>query len=222
MITGPTAAVVGSVGGTGVGANASASVGFGEAHLFGSAFYYAGDDFMGAVGDAFASFTDELTIGASNSTATFTSTLEGAFIEGNGQAQVRMYDLTVGGPDLLGITESISAGLPSETFTRVLTLQAGHSYLLYDAMEANADAISSNFSHPGFNEVADLSNTGLLFIDAPAESITFLSGHNYSTDAGTETGAVPEPSTWGMMILGFVSIGAMAYQRKSRLALMAA
>jgi hypothetical protein len=36
------------------------------------------------------------------------------------------------------------------------------------------------------------------------------------------TTAVPEPSTWAMMILGFAGIGFMAYRRKSKLALMAA
>jgi hypothetical protein len=34
--------------------------------------------------------------------------------------------------------------------------------------------------------------------------------------------AVPEPSTWAMMLLGFASIGFMAYRRKSKPALMAA
>jgi hypothetical protein len=35
-------------------------------------------------------------------------------------------------------------------------------------------------------------------------------------------GAVPEPSTWAMLILGFAGIGFMAYRRKSKPALMAA
>ena len=34
--------------------------------------------------------------------------------------------------------------------------------------------------------------------------------------------AVPEPSTWAMMILGFAGVGLMAYRRKSKPALMAA
>jgi hypothetical protein len=38
----------------------------------------------------------------------------------------------------------------------------------------------------------------------------------------TSTGAVPEPSTWAMMILGFGGLGFMAYRRKSRAALAAA
>jgi hypothetical protein len=42
-----------------------------------------------------------------------------------------------------------------------------------------------------------------------------------NTHAGTTTGdfnvsAVPEPSTWAMMILGFVGVGFMAYRRKDK------
>ena len=37
-----------------------------------------------------------------------------------------------------------------------------------------------------------------------------------------ETSAVPEPSTWAMMILGFAGVGFMAYRRKSKPASMAA
>jgi hypothetical protein len=34
--------------------------------------------------------------------------------------------------------------------------------------------------------------------------------------------AVPEPSTWAMLLLGFAGVGFMAYRRKSKPALMAA
>jgi PEP-CTERM motif len=34
----------------------------------------------------------------------------------------------------------------------------------------------------------------------------------------TFAGAVPEPATWAMMILGFVGVGFMAYRRKNRIA----
>lgn len=37
-----------------------------------------------------------------------------------------------------------------------------------------------------------------------------------------DVGAVPEPSTWAMMILGFAGVGFMAYRRKSKMALSAA
>jgi hypothetical protein len=39
---------------------------------------------------------------------------------------------------------------------------------------------------------------------------------------GTFTTAVPEPSTWAMLLLGFAGIGFMAYRRKTKPALMAA
>jgi len=39
---------------------------------------------------------------------------------------------------------------------------------------------------------------------------------------GVFTAAVPEPSTWAMMLLGFGGIGFVAYRRKSKPALMAA
>jgi hypothetical protein len=45
----------------------------------------------------------------------------------------------------------------------------------------------------------------------------------YAPGVWTEVApAVPEPSTWAMMLLGFAGIGFMAYHRKSKSALMAA
>lgn len=38
----------------------------------------------------------------------------------------------------------------------------------------------------------------------------------------TSVAAVPEPSTWAMMILGFAGVGYMAYRRKNKMALNAA
>jgi hypothetical protein len=40
--------------------------------------------------------------------------------------------------------------------------------------------------------------------------------------AATAVAAVPEPSTWAMMMLGFAGVGFVAYRRKSKPALMAA
>jgi hypothetical protein len=49
-------------------------------------------------------------------------------------------------------------------------------------------------------------------IDAPGDyEIDFSQGVGNGTDG---VGAVPEPSTWAMMMLGFVGIGAMTYRRK--------
>jgi hypothetical protein len=42
------------------------------------------------------------------------------------------------------------------------------------------------------------------------------------TPVTTDIGAVPEPSTWAMMILGFAGVGFMAYRRKSKPLMMTA
>jgi hypothetical protein len=51
---------------------------------------------------------------------------------------------------------------------------------------------------------------------------TSLKGEFFYTDPSFSTSAVPEPSTWAMMILGFAGVGFMAYRRKSKPALLAA
>jgi hypothetical protein len=49
----------------------------------------------------------------------------------------------------------------------------------------------------------------------------FAGASNYSIETsfgiGNAVGAVPEPSTWAMMIFGFAGVGFTAYRRKSKL-----
>jgi hypothetical protein len=70
-------------------------------------------------------------------------------------------------------------------------------------------------------------------LDSPgASSVDFFSINpdgSYLFDNGTFavrpvdlTAPVPEPSTWAMLILGFASIGFVAYRRKSKPTMMAA
>jgi hypothetical protein len=65
----------------------------------------------------------------------------------------------------------------------------------------------------------------------PSSSSTFMqveNGVTYTHGSGTlgfaldEVAAVPEPSTWAMMILGFCGLSFMAYRRKSKPAMFAA
>jgi hypothetical protein len=115
--------------------------------------------------------------------------------------------------------------------------------------EGYADALSYGFSTGGSN-TADFNMSPAtvitpqgewLRIDVifsasdPGSVARFAIEHNNSSwdDAdyiGVDTlrittdvaGAVPEPSTWAMMILGFAGVGFMAYLRKSKPVLMAA
>jgi len=77
----------------------------------------------------------------------------------------------------------------------------------------------------------NLTGVAISDIHFEAENSLFLSGLNkwyvgehhtgtlnlYAdfTDTGTQ-GAVPEPSTWAMMILGFAGVGFMAYRRRNQ------
>jgi hypothetical protein len=47
-------------------------------------------------------------------------------------------------------------------------------------------------------------------------SFDFPMGLRVLVAAGALTAAVPEPSTWAMMILGFFGIGFLAYRRKNQ------
>ena len=55
-----------------------------------------------------------------------------------------------------------------------------------------------------------------------SQSNNLGSSINFGTNGTILTSAVPEPSTWAMMILGFAGIGFMTYRRKSKPVLMAA
>jgi hypothetical protein len=63
----------------------------------------------------------------------------------------------------------------------------------------------------GFSESTPISSFELTGLDIALTNLTF-----------TAVAAVPEPSTWAMMLLGFAGIGFMAYHRKAKPALMAA
>jgi PEP-CTERM motif len=49
----------------------------------------------------------------------------------------------------------------------------------------------------------------------PINFFTLTSGNN-SFEVDSFTAAIPEPSTWAMLILGFMGVGFMAYRRKGR------
>jgi hypothetical protein len=60
------------------------------------------------------------------------------------------------------------------------------------------------------------------FAGSDFEGFGFETGPNTAITAIAAVEAVPEPSTWAMMLLGFAGIGFMAYRQKAKLALMAA
>jgi hypothetical protein len=69
-----------------------------------------------------------------------------------------------------------------------------------------------------FGNIGTLNSIDLISNSDPSLGEPFIAG----LTGAFVTSAVPEPSTWAMMILGFCGLGFMAYRRKDKLALRAA
>ena len=59
-------------------------------------------------------------------------------------------------------------------------------------------------------------NVGFISLDVDGGFTSAQQALITSFDVTTSVGAVPEPSTWAMMILGFCGVGFMAYRRKQK------
>jgi hypothetical protein len=85
-----------------------------------------------------------------------------------------------------------------------LTFTVGTPVNFGAVLSIAADSASAGIQ----TSTADFGHSLSVFFDVPV-GYTFdtLSGHDYSSNA---VGAVPEPSTWAMLLLGFAGIGFMA------------
>jgi hypothetical protein len=94
--------------------------------------------------------------------------------------------------------------------------------VFYNTLGANSSYVQATFlTHPWLIVQAGSGDTlaqgtGTLITGFIAET---ASGRGVTPDIAN-IAAVPEPSTWAMMILGFAGIGFMAYRQKSKPALM--
>ncbi|SDJ62857.1 PEP-CTERM protein-sorting domain-containing protein [Bradyrhizobium lablabi] len=133
----------------------------------------------------------------------------------------------------LGYIFSIGVGNPNFATVELPNLGMSHPYELYvwngTSFEFKQDLAADtlyNFGQGGISKFEILGIDPSLGLD-PANSTAFVTQVTFTGDGaftGTMTAitAVPEPSTWAMIIFGFAGIGFMAYRRKSRAALMTA
>jgi PEP-CTERM motif len=80
----------------------------------------------------------------------------------------------------------------------------------------NAFGLGNNQNPGGYFIGFDLTNTQAGSFDSVVFSTGSTAFEFAFTGSSTTVGAVPEPSTWAMMILGFAGVGFMAYRRKSK------
>lgn len=85
--------------------------------------------------------------------------------------------------------------------------------------DPNAPQFSSLAAPFSYTSVAGDDNLGRFTFGADN---LFLLSNTVTQTNPTFTAAVPEPSTWAMMILGFFGIGFLTYRRKNQMALNAA
>lgn len=208
-----------SVGASGAGSDiggfATATGTFGTAHIFASSFsnWPAGVN-TGAFARAEIGFVDGFTVGASNLNVQFVLSMSGTLTEGGaGYGLFNLFDLTTNQFVVYNSQPFIYPGNPIFTFAHDVTLQAGDSYVFDWSMRGDANSGSNYFSALP-TALADLNHTGHLTIDVltAGGSLSFLSGTDYRTSPQV---AVPEPSTWAMLLLGFAGIGFMTYRRKN-------
>ncbi len=122
--------------------------------------------------------------------------------------------------------ECLSAG--AQTYTGVITgtfvspntiTPTTASSLSFSVVESNHEVISLYDS--GNNLITTLTGSGTLNYNGATAVSYFVDDLHYdglyqASYTLASVNAVPEPSTWAMMILGFAGIGFMAYRRKSK------
>jgi hypothetical protein len=219
-------------GGTGTTGLVRATGSFGAAHI--SALSTVDPNLYGTVNSVGKiGFVDGFTVASNGTDVQFVSSISGTLfgLGAQGYVHFNLYSYAANGLLIrdqqlfvYGADPVFTGGIgkSADSVTSNLTLDAG-TYLIDWSMEARASAVvGGNFGHDFPSASIDLSHTGTLHINVltPGEHLTFWSGADYRSDPSVS--AVPEASTWAMMILGFAGLGFMAHRRKSKPALMAA
>jgi hypothetical protein len=127
-----------------------------------------------------------------------------------------------------GIATNIVGLVVGQKYTLSLLLSGdnrpGQAYVLNAAVGSSTFSTSGVDGSPGSNP----GTTENYIFTATSSSEQLVLSQASTTQASPIvdniriSSAVPEPSTWAMMILGFAGIGFMAYRRKSKPALLAA
>jgi hypothetical protein len=140
-------------------------------------------------------------------------------------------------------TFTVTTGANGDLITAATGTLGGNAISLAPVGTSGSDdllfPIGTNFT--GGTSVVDLDTSGIVFstidgafhifgdgspfsVGTVSGNDIFETGGNVGFGVGTMsvTAAVPEPSTWAMMILGFCGLGFMAYRRKGNQALRVA
>jgi hypothetical protein len=119
---------------------------------------------------------------------------------------------------------TVGTGPLSITFSSITGIDTGNGDLEMSISGVTSPVNvfpSANFTYASINPgTYEMTFSG--FVGRPGNNGGTVVGSYEATITAGIASAVPEPSTWAMMLLGFAGIGFMAYRRKSKPALMAA
>jgi hypothetical protein len=101
----------------------------------------------------------------------------------------------------------VTQGPFSETYTVRVSSLVGQVIPIGETLEIFATDVTSG------SAIVDASDTGLFYANpvTPGLELVSASGHDYATPGVGP--AVPEPSAWAMMLLGFAGLSFVGYQR---------
>jgi PEP-CTERM motif len=120
---------------------------------------------------------------------------------------ITAYNLNLSGPPV----GNLSTGNSSLTLSGS-SLTATATQLLFNYADSNDDFLIESTTSPNLIVFDNYLNTSVAF----TQSSSFVAVPKAGDLVIATVAAVPEPSTWAMMILGFAGIGFMAYRRKSQ------
>jgi hypothetical protein len=129
-----------------------------------------------------------------------------------------------------GVTQSV-ATVVGAAYSLTFDLGSASQWDTPDGIKVSAAGTSQTFTSTGVptndtwqSETFDFtaSSTNTLISLMGASGFRYVGLDNVVLTGPAVTSAVPEPSTWAMMILGFAGIGTMTYRRRKSTALHAA
>ena len=118
--------------------------------------------------------------------------------------------------------------VPSFTFNingSSYTVDDPNAAIQYNNGHFNGFSVNDEFSFAGSNYVLQI-NGGILAVRLAADPVgqSFVNGYINIGDNNVtgqtpfvpQVGAVPEPTTWAMMLIGFAGVGFIAYRRRNQ------
>lgn len=115
-----------------------------------------------------------------------------------------------------GVTQTISTNSGTQ-YALSFYLGSSSQYGIPDSITATAGGASATFTSTNLTPNSTWELETLFFTATGSSTDISLVGNSGDKYIGLDdvaVAAVPEPSTWAMMILGFVGVGFMAYRRK--------